>query len=516
MTILNKLFSSLNIDFKFLKTKYFNTKIKIFEFILVEALYILMSVLLMLPASDQSFKQILGQFQIFAAIYLAFRFRFFGLFIGLFINLFEIVLLSYAYMAHPMIGILAGFTSKVLTILSSIVMAILSNKQEKQKEELQEQKSKLETLSVTDDLTGAYNHRFFNSTLDNEIEKLKLTRDCIALIMIDIDNFKMCNDISGHDYGDDILKGTASILKEAAGDGNTVCRYGGDEFAIILPSSNLQSASQIAHRIRNLFEKQKTNYFEENSYSNITLSMGLSVYPDMADNKDELINQADMALYHSKNLGKDNIHFYQDILVKLKKNISSDHQHMIGVFKALLSTISAKDMYTRGHSERVAHYAVKIGEALNLNLKDISMLQYAGLLHDIGKVEIPKVILSKKEKLTDAEQEIIKQHPLYSANILEPLNMNQLIDYVIHHHERYDGHGYPHGLAGKSISLGARILCVADCFDAILSERPYSSSMNMNEAFLELEHHSGSQFDPEIVNILINVMKNSEEYKKAI
>jgi HD-GYP domain-containing protein (c-di-GMP phosphodiesterase class II) len=144
------------------------------------------------------------------------------------------------------------------------------------------------------------------------------------------------------------------------------------------------------------------------------------------------------------------------------------------------------------------------------------MLQYAGLLHDIGKVEVPKLILSKTGNLTDTEFDIIKQHPVYSANILEPLSMSQLIDYVIHHHERYDGHGYPHGLVGKSISLGARILCVADSFDAMLSERPYSSSMDMHEAFFELEKHSGSQFDGEIVNAFISVMKESEEYKKVV
>lgn len=516
MTIIDKLRKSLKTQQKSIKEKYFYNPTKILEFVFVEAIYISMSILLMRPTAFEAFKQIVGQFQIFAAIYLAYRFRSFGLTIGLFLNFLEITLLIYAYTLHPVISILAGLTSKLLTVISSIIVALFANFQEHQKEKLHDQKYKLELLSVTDDLTGAYNHRFFNTTLDKEIDKSKIDKNCVALIMIDIDNFKMCNDVSGHDYGDDILKGTASILKEAAGNQNTVCRYGGDEFAVILPGSDLQSASQIAHTIRNLYEREKSKYFEQNAFNNITLSMGLSVYPDMAATKDDLINQADMALYHSKNLGKDNIHFYQDVLEKIKKNISSDHQHMIGVFKALLSTISAKDKYTRGHSERVAHYAVMIGESLNLSIKDISMLQYAGLLHDIGKVEVPKLILSKTGNLTDTEFDIIKQHPVYSANILEPLSMSQLIDYVIHHHERYDGNGYPHGLVGKSISLGARILCVADSFDAMLSERPYSSSMDMHEAFFELEKHSGSQFDGEIVNAFISVMKESEEYKKVV
>lgn len=516
MTIINKLLKSLLKRLKFIKETYFKKTSDIFEFIFVEILYISTSLLLLRPTENDSIKPIVGQFQTFIAIHLAYRFRFFALKIGLFFNFFEIAFLIFVYTKNPIFGTLAGLTSKILIVFCSIIVSMFANFQEIQKQKLHEQKCKLELLSVTDDLTGAYNHRFFNYTLDREIEKSKTNKSPIALLMIDIDNFKMCNDINGHDYGDYILKGAASILKEAAGDKNIVCRYGGDEFAVILPGMDLQSASEMAHEIRNLFEKKKSEYFKNPSFNNVTLSMGFSVYPDLAANKDDLINQADMALYHSKNLGKDKIHFYQDVLEKLKKHISSDHQNMIGVFKALLSTISAKDKYTRGHCERVANYSVMIGKALNLSIKDISTLQYAGLLHDIGKVEVPKLILSKTGNLTDQELDIIRQHPVYSANILEPLSMNQLIDYVLHHHERYDGNGYPHRLSGESISLGARILCVADSFDAMLSERPYSSSMNIDEAFSELEKNSGTQFDPEIVKVFIKAMKESEEYMKVV
>jgi HD-GYP domain-containing protein (c-di-GMP phosphodiesterase class II) len=149
-----------------------------------------------------------------------------------------------------------------------------------------------------------------------------------------------------------------------------------------------------------------------------------------------------------------------------------------------------------------------IGEALNMSLKEISIIQYAGLLHDIGKIEMPKYILNKKEELTEEERNYLRQHPIYSENILEPLSGIELLtDYVRHHHERYDGKGYPDGLAGEEISLGARILCVADSFDAMVSERPYSKNMTMEQAFKELEKNAGTQFDPEIVKIFIKVMK---------
>jgi putative nucleotidyltransferase with HDIG domain len=215
-----------------------------------------------------------------------------------------------------------------------------------------------------------------------------------------------------------------------------------------------------------------------------------------------------MALYHAKNLGKDRVHFYQSVIQNLHKNISSDHQQLIGAFKGLLSTISAKDKYTLGHSERVATYAVMIGEAMHLSMNDITTLQYAGLLHDIGKIELPKNILNKLGPLKTDEFDFIKLHPVYSANILEPLeDMNHLIKLVRHHHERFDGTGYPDQLAGEEIILGARILCVADAFDAMLSERPYSKSMSVNDAIAELEHCSGTQFDPKIVKAFIEVIK---------
>ncbi|MDQ2086124.1 HD domain-containing phosphohydrolase [Herbivorax sp. ANBcel31] len=239
------------------------------------------------------------------------------------------------------------------------------------------------------------------------------------------------------------------------------------------------------------------------------MSIGFSEYPNKASSKNELIYQTDMALYHAKNLGKDKVHLYKDAILQIRKNISSDHQQLIGIFKGLLSTISAKDKYTLGHCERVSTYVVKIGEAMELDLKEISTIQYAALLHDIGKIEIPKFILNKKGSLTKGEIELLHQHPIYSQNILEPLEgMDQLIDYVRHHHERFDGKGYPDGLAGEDISLGSRILCVADSFDAMISERPYSRKKSITQAFKELEDKAGRQFDPEIVKVFIDVMKN--------
>ncbi|TYQ18407.1 UNVERIFIED_CONTAM: diguanylate cyclase (GGDEF)-like protein [Acetivibrio alkalicellulosi] len=517
MNLIKKLHLFLTSHISYVIKHHLNTPLKIIEFIMFQSSYIILAVMLTNRMLPPEFVPILGQFQLFFALYIAFRFRYFGLSIALFFNLVEGSYLLLIFTQTPNLSLLAGLTSKFLTIVSSIIVAFLANSSESKKQKLQDQKNRLEILAVTDDLTEVYNQRFFNSVLEDEIEKTQKNKSTLGLILIDIDNFKMCNDIYGHNFGDTILKTTASILKKVSGKDNVVFRYGGDEFAVISPSSNLQSIHQLAHDIHDEFNITVQNCHKDILHRKTTLSMGLSLYPDMASTKDDLIDQADMALYHSKNQGKNTIHFYQDVIKQLRKNISLDHQQLIGVFRALLSTISAKDRYTLGHSERVSSYCVMIGEALGLSLKDISTLQYAGLLHDIGKIEIKKSVLNKKGFLTAKELDHIRLHPIYSANILEPLkDMDSLIDFVLHHHERYDGKGYPNGLKGQQISLGARILCVADSFDAMMSERPYSKSISIDEAFVELEKNADSQFDPYIVNLFISTMKKNKEYSNVV
>jgi putative nucleotidyltransferase with HDIG domain len=241
----------------------------------------------------------------------------------------------------------------------------------------------------------------------------------------------------------------------------------------------------------------------------VTLSLGLSLFPEPAATKDELISQADLALFHAKNLGKDNIRFYQNVIEHIRREISPDQQQLIGAFRTLLSTVAVKDKYTLGHSERVASYAEAIGEAMGLDPKKISILRYAGILHDIGKIEIPGSILNKTNPLTEEEFRLIRQHPVYGENILEPLeDMGDLREIVRHHHERYDGKGYPDGLSGRSISIEARILCVVDSFDAMLSDRPYAKRKTLEEACNELNRCAGSQFDPQIVEIFINEIRH--------
>lgn len=481
-------------------TQYFDSGIKVIEFIFCFVLMLVLSQCLGLTSVPDDVRAFITQFQLLVVFYLTFRFNFFGLAISIILYSFDLTNLIIIYSKQNNVNYLIGFTLRMLSIMLGTVVAILAYKQDKQKK-------KLQLLAITDELTDVYNQRQFRILLENEIENSDKNNSSLGLIMMDIDNFNMYNDLYSHECGDDILKATSTILKSIVKKNGYVCRYGCDEFAIIFPNTDIETLEMFAHNIIHKFEMVRSDYFSPKLSEKITLSIGLSEYPNRSKSKSELISHSDMALYHAKNLGRGRVHLYQDVISQIRKSISSDNQQLIGAFKGLLSTISAKDKYTHAHSERVSSYAVMIGKAMNLSLDEISVLEYAGLLHDIGKIEIPKTVLNKKDCLTDDEKIIIQQHPIFSENILEPLeDIDNLIDYVRHHHEKFDGSGYPDGLSGKEISLGARILCVADSFDAMISERPYSRRKTTEEALMELKQHSGTQFDPEIVDIFSSAM----------
>lgn len=488
-----------------IRTNYFDSKVKVFEFIVCLLSITLLSLGLIfekVPSETQAF---ISQIQILIVFYLVFRFNFLGLLFSTLLSIFELTILIPLYYESEQLHYLIGCSLRILTITVAVIVAILSYRQDVQKKKLQRH-------AITDELTDVYNQRQFRILLDYEIENANRNDTSLGLIMMDIDNFSMYNDLYGHECGDQILKATSTILKSIVKQNGHVCRYGGDEFAIIFPSTDIETLEMFAHNIIHKFERVRSDYFSEKLSEKVTLSIGLSEYPNRSSSKSELISQADMALYHAKNLGRGRVHLYQDIISQIRKNLSTDNQQLIGAFKGLLSTISAKDKYTHAHSERVSSYAVMIGKAMNLSLNEITVLEYAGLLHDIGKIEIPKSLLNKNESLTEDEQLIIRQHPIYSENILEPLeDIENLMDYVRHHHEKFDGSGYPDGLAGEEISLGARILCVADSFDAMVSERPYCKRKTTEEALMELKKYSGTQFDPKIVDIFCSVMKSNNK-----
>ncbi|WP_010680970.1 bifunctional diguanylate cyclase/phosphohydrolase [Acetivibrio cellulolyticus] len=392
--------------------------------------------------------------------------------------------------------------TRVALIIACIIVSYISENGKKNIE-------RLEFIANIDGVTGLFNHRYFQTRLDEEIVKAYDANSSLGMIMIDLDNFKKYNDIYGHKSGDLLLAKTSQVFMDETREQDIVCRYGGDEFAILLPDSDSESTLLVIERIRNAFEKM-TDFDEFCSLPDkVTLSAGYSIYPDLAKNKDDLIEQADTALYQAKNMGRNNVQLYKDIFEDIKFFFDSDEQ-LFGGLKVLLGTVSAKDKYTLGHSERVMDYAVMIGREMGFSSEKIRLLKIAALLHDIGKVEIPESVLNKSEPLNADDLNLLHKHPSYSVDILEPLSsIELLIDSIKHHHERFDGNGYPCGLKGNDIPLEARILCVADSFDAMLSDRPYRRGMKIDEVIEELEKNSGTQFDPYTVQAFISTLSSN-------
>ncbi|ASW43480.1 diguanylate cyclase [Clostridium isatidis] len=372
----------------------------------------------------------------------------------------------------------------------------------------------LEELINLDALTGLYNHRSFQEKLKKTILLSKKTKKPVSMIFFDIDYFKHYNDLNGHQKGDEVLKTIGEIVKANIRDDDFAARYGGEEFAIILPETNEEDAIKIANKIRETVEKESF-YGEENQPNKVlTISAGVSVFPDRAKDEVQLLKSADDALYRAKFFNKNRVERYKSILEELEKDIEDKDIELVSSVKTLISVINAKDRYTYGHSERVVLYSRLMANKLNLSKKDKENLIYGAYMHDIGKINIPKEVLMKKMPLTNEEWEMLKQHPENGVEIIKTIDsLSGAMPIILHHHERYDGKGYPYGLKGEEIPFLARILCIVDSFDAMTSNRPYNKRKTYEEAIEELKRCSGAQFDPELSNAFIEVIKeNSEKF----
>lgn len=369
---------------------------------------------------------------------------------------------------------------------------------------------KLKNLANEDGLTEVYNHRYFHETLREKIKSYEIDKKPISLIFLDIDHFKNYNDLYGHQSGDDVLKTIGLLLKSNVREGDIVARYGGEEFSIILPATLEQTAIEIAENIRVKIEETPFKGEENQPHGKLTASIGVSVFPDKAKNDVELIKSADDALYRAKFFNKNRVEVYYSILDELKEDIEDKHIDLITSIKTLISVINAKDRYTYGHVERVVVYSRMLAEKLNLSTEDRKKLIYGAYMHDIGKINIMEEILNKKMPLTKEEWEILKQHPENGVEIIKPVeSLTSIAPLILHHHERYDGKGYPDNLKGEEIPYLTRVLTVVDSFDAMTSNRPYSKRKTYDEAVEELRKCSGTQFDPNIAEAFIEVIEEN-------
>ena len=411
---------------------------------------------------------------------------------------------------------------------------------------------KAQEQAITDGLTGVKTHRFLMEALSSEWKRSTRANRPFALVLMDLDRFKFVNDFYGHLEGDVVLQRVGHILEQNCRRSDVVARYGGDEFVILMPETTVEQARQLASKLRGWVASDPLLRDK-----NITASFGIAGFPVHGSTPQELIQVADSSMYLSKHQGGNSVssaeqgdpNDTQAMEERRAGSLSGRHAQaaflhrpgglrgnlppprtvhalahragwrnfadglppaVVETVTSLALAIDAKDHYTQGHSQKVSAYAVMIAQALDMDSAEIEEIRLAALLHDIGKVGIPEAILNKSGPLDASEWETMKTHTELGAKILEPLEaMNRIRLMVRHHHEFYDGTGYPDRLEGEQIPYGARVIAIADAYDTITSERTYKKARTPEDAFAELERCAANQFDPEIVRVFIETMRRA-------
>lgn len=366
----------------------------------------------------------------------------------------------------------------------------------------------------TDELTGLLNRKYFVKMLDDIFEENK--DDTITFAIINLDDFKLYNQLYGMAKGDEALKKIADIIQTTVPENGVVARYSGKEFAIVLPRYDIFAAKNLVESICQQISMMNKKNKGEFKLKTITVSAGISSYPFGSSNVTELVSHADMAVYHVKHKGKNGIQIFDTVLQHTteefeEKNTKDIYQEYEATIFALMAAIDAKDHYTFSHSHNVAYYATSLAKLMGYDNDVIEIIRQSALLHDIGKISIPESILNKDGLLTDEEYEQMKNHVEASIEIIRHLpSLDYVIPAVMGHHERYDGNGYPRRIKGEDIPLFARMLCIADSFDAMTSKRCYKEKLSTERSLEILKEEAGKQFDPKLVDIFV---KGFEEQK---
>ena len=364
-------------------------------------------------------------------------------------------------------------------------------------------------LALTDPLTGLGNHRHFHERLQRELRSAEEQRTPLTLCFLDVDNFKTINDRFGHPAGDRVLSQVSSRLRQ----GGEAFRLGGDEFALLLVDLDEQKALAAG---RSIVERIAAVEFDD--IGEVTVSAGLATFPVQGHGRDELIRLADSALYWAKEHGKNRVRLYRPDVVEVAelKRLATgpDEAARYRAVASLAKAVDARDTYTGSHSARVSELAARIARRLGLDDEQVELTRLAGSLHDLGKLAVPEEILRKDGALTDSERLVLERHPQIGFRMLDSLGVDPVANIVLHHHERWDGAGYPDRLIGDQIPLGARIILVADAYDAMTSDRVYRPKRSSRAALAELRRCAGTQFEPRIVAAIAEELEELEELEK--
>ncbi len=340
----------------------------------------------------------------------------------------------------------------------------------------------IEYLSFHDALTGLYNRRFY----EEELRRLDVERNLrVTLLMIDVNGLKLTNDAFGHAAGDELLKAVAKVLQATCRADDIAARIGGDEFAVLLSKTDEEETLRLTLRIREAMSSETVAGLP------LSVSSGWATKTDPLTDIDDVFKEAEDHMYREK--------------------VSDRREYRHQTIELIVQTLYAKSPEEREHSERVSQLCRDIGSAMGLSQSEIDQLTMAGELHDVGKIVIDNDILDKKDPLLDSEWEQIKRHSNMGYSILSAVNdYGPLAESVLAHHERWDGSGYPHGLQGEKIPIQARIIGIADAYDAMVSDRPYRKGKRHEDAVMEIRRCAGSQFDPAVVEVFVEMMQGKE------
>lgn len=346
--------------------------------------------------------------------------------------------------------------------------------------QLMKRNNEIKHLSYHDVLTNSYSRRFY----EEEIKHLDIVENLpMTLVMGDINGLKLINDTFGHSIGDEVLIKAAEVIKNNCDSKDIVARWGGDEFLILLLNTDNDKAEKVVHKIQDEFLSEYIQNLK------ISISFGLSTKILESTSIHKTLKNSEDFMYKNKMMVKE-----------------SARSQMIAT---MIKTLNEKNPREEMHSKRVSETCTIIGRQMKLCEFEINKLKLGGLLHDIGKIALEEEVLNKPGKLTNKEWEIVQRHPSIGYRILSELeDMRDIAEIALSHHERWDGGGYPRGISGEEIPLLARIITVADAYDAMTGERTYKSTMTHSAAIKEIERCSNSQFDPSVVSALLRCKFN--------
>ena len=376
--------------------------------------------------------------------------------------------------------------------------------------------------SLTDALTGVGSRKLLEDKLQAEYARAKRYERPFSVAIIDLDHFKMVNDVLGHATGDEAIRKLAACMRSEKRAPDVLARYGGDEFVILMPETKASEAQVLLERIRGQVAQIRLP-----QDTSLSMSCGVAESDPSQDDARDMMRRADLALYEAKNAGRNCVRLWDKTMARpinandLEiENIKTLQRRVAGLSEkaekmfmesiwGLVQALEAKDSHAKRHTENVMHYAVGVAQTMELGPKHTDLIQRAAMIHDIGKIGIPDAILCKPGNLTPHERKVIEQHPVIAVRILEKMSfLEREVAIVRHHHEKWNGQGYPDGLARTAIPLGSRVIAVADTFDALTASRAYHQSRSIPEALRILTDSTGYELDPDAVSAMVTWFAN--------